>query len=167
MSELAHDGTEHATSPGASEQTLYQDITGGQAIDAENLTISNEDTGEQVRVRRRGPRTAVTRDGQTTVFADHRLQMTPYGADEEGSSVTQTASSSLPGDREAVIVLRPVPSAGLARILDRDRDVRRRALEWRNEHGDPLDRMIELLDDIIGDSPEDREAWDALVDEPD
>ena len=58
------------------------------------------------------------------------------------------------------------PPRWAARIILRDLEARRRALELQEEYGDPIDRLIELLDGIVGDTDEDREEWDALVDEP-
>lgn len=58
------------------------------------------------------------------------------------------------------------PRKWAARALLRDLEVRRRALEYQEEYGDPVDALVKLLDDIVGDTAEDRKAWEALVDEP-
>lgn len=54
------------------------------------------------------------------------------------------------------------PLTGLSRILARQSDIRRRALEIQQEHGDPIQNLAELLGSIPGS----QEDWDALVDEP-
>jgi hypothetical protein len=54
------------------------------------------------------------------------------------------------------------PPTGLSRILARQSDIRRRALEIQQEHGDPIQNLAEMLGNIPGS----QEDWDALIDEP-
>jgi len=41
-----------------------------------------------------------------------------------------------------------------------DRQMRQAALEWRKVHGDPIDKLAELIDGIIGD---DLAGWNACI----
>lgn len=50
----------------------------------------------------------------------------------------------------------------LARIVARQPQILRRALEIRQEHGDPIQNLVELL----GNMPGNQEDWEALMDEP-
>ena len=54
------------------------------------------------------------------------------------------------------------PSTGLSRILARQSEIRRCALEIQQEHGDPIQNLAEMLGNIPGS----QEDWDALIDEP-
>ena len=54
------------------------------------------------------------------------------------------------------------PPTGLSRILTRQSDIRRRALEIQQEYGDPIQSLAEMLGNIPGS----QEDWNALVDEP-
>lgn len=57
---------------------------------------------------------------------------------------------------------RPTPSSTLSRIQARQPQILRRALEIRQEYGDPIQNLAELL----GNMPGSQEDWEALIDEP-
>lgn len=56
----------------------------------------------------------------------------------------------------------PTPSSALSRLRARQPQILRRALEIRQEYGDPIQNLAELL----GNMPGSQEDWKALIDEP-
>ena len=74
----------------------------------------------------------------------------------------QTESTDTEATPHRLMDFRVGPPTGLSRILARQSDIRRRALEIQQEYGDPIQNLAEMLGNIPGS----QEDWDALVDEP-
>jgi len=157
------------TAQDAASEELFERVTSGKPLERINAELVDPESGEQIRIWQDKYVTMVIGGKSQVVYMeDRRLQMTPLYRERISTTQGTTAAPSDPDLRGQgeTINLRPPPSKGIARILARDREIRRRAMEWQREHGDPIERMAELLDDIVGDSAEDREEWSALVDEP-
>jgi len=150
-------------------EILYETLTTGEPVKS-NVVMTDIESGETVFILPSGEGTMVVRGFKgDMMLKEQTLQMRSREADDEPSL---TISSAIPSQSFRIkpmakfIRIQPTPSPGLDRILARDRAVRRRALEWRQEHGDPIEGLAELGARLIGDSPEDIEAWLAIVDEP-
>jgi hypothetical protein len=168
MNELLPRNPDLDTSADIQHDGLYEDLIEGRPVRSDNITLSDEDTGEHVRIRHRGQWAMVSQADQWTMIGGSRLQLQSQAEEESSGSDTMTTlrASSRQADSEETTSLRPVPSRGVERILARDPEIRRRFLKRRQEEGDPVEALVELLNEVIGDSPEDAERWISLVDSP-
>jgi hypothetical protein len=94
-----------------------------------------------------------------------RSMQTDLETHEERIAMLEAQTQST--DDTEVMLYRPIevgvsPPTGLSRILARQSDIRRRALEIQQEHGDPIQNLAEMLGNIPGS----QEDWDVLIDEP-
>ena len=157
------------TAQDTASEDLFERVTSGKPRERINAELVDPESGDQIWIRQDKDFAMVVGEKSRVVYlADGRLQVTRLDREDISTRQDTTAASSDP-DLQAqgeTINLCPPPSRGIARILARDREIRRRAMEWQQEHGDPIERMAELLDDIVGDSAHDREEWSALADEP-
>lgn len=82
----------------------------------------------------------------------------------EAHTTYEEETLSVEGDilRGEFVEPRPTPSSTLSRIRARQPQILRRALEIRQEYGDPIQNLAELL----GNMPGSQEDWEALIDEP-
>jgi hypothetical protein len=98
------------------------------------------------------------------IFEAPRYESTTAPTDFEVHLTPGEETLSVEGDilRGEFMEPRPTPSSTLSRIQARQPQILRRALEIRQEYGDPIQNLAELL----GNMPGSQEDWEALIDEP-
>jgi hypothetical protein len=150
-------------------KALFEKVVSGAPIDR-TVQLKDTDTGETVGIIPGDGGTIVTQGifERSIRVPGKALQMQDQRPNDKTHLTTMPTTSgtlSRIEPRARYVNLCPAPSPGLERILTRDRDVRRQALEWQQKHGDPLERLQEILGEFIGESPEDIESWNELVEE--
>jgi hypothetical protein len=154
-------------SPEAGEEndTLLDILTYGGTLTG-RIKLLDQESEDPIFITTSAEGTVIARGltGGTWLPGRH-LHVRPEPLEPESTQSITTSPAQHP-NRKEYVDLRPVPSPGLRRILARDRALRSRTLAWQQEHGDPVERLGELGDRLIGDSPEDVDAWLAIVHEP-
>ena len=144
-----------------------QSLVSGDPIDTRKAELTTGESGEKILVDFRKDATIYRKGTRVTVGPARELRLVPRDSDDKVSLPPDSTNSGADLKRNAQFIsIRPPASRGLARILSRDREVRRRALEWQKQHGNPLEQLQDFLSDWIGDTPEDIEEWNRMIDEP-
>lgn len=156
------------TDSGTQDELLYETLARGGRVTS-GVKVTDFATGETVFVLPETDGTLVARGLKGGVRLERRwLRLGPQEDVDPFLVLQATTSESVHQEDASVefINLRAAPSAGLARILARDRHARRQALEWEQSFGDPVEGLQNLLRQFTGDSAEDVESWNDLVEEP-
>ena len=158
-----HADTHRDTDP----EDELRSFVSGAPIETWKAELTTGESGEKIHVDFRD---------HATIFRKGTTWMMGPAAKLRLESADSVGDASLPPDRsesgadvrrnDQFISTQPRASRGLARILSRDPEVRRRSLEWQEQHGNPLEQLQNFLSDWIGDTPDDIEEWNRMIDEP-
>jgi len=157
--------TQTATAPEAEIDTLFKALVSGDPIDS-RVALKDMGTGETVFVIPGNEGAIIAQGLQEGVHLQGQVLQMRSRAEPSltvSSESIDWRSAGQPSGK--FIVASSAPSPGLQRILARDAEVRQQAMEWYKEHGDPLERLQEILGQFIGESPEDIESWNDILEE--
>jgi hypothetical protein len=107
---------------------------------------------------------ALEQSSEVFVYGAPRHKSTTTSTDFEAHLTPGDETLSVEGDtfRGEFVGPRPTPSSTLSRIQARQPQILRRAMEIRQEYGDPIQNLATLLENMPGS----QEDWEALIDEP-
>ena len=144
-----------------------QSLVSGDPIDTRKAELTTGESGDKIYVDFLDHATIFRKGSRVAVGPPGKLRLVSGDSVGEASLPPDSTDSGADLKRNAQFIsIRPPASRGLARILSRDGEVRRRALEWQKQHGNPLEQLQDFLSDWIGDTPEDIEEWNRMIDEP-
>jgi hypothetical protein len=138
---------------------------GSSGAEAEDWTVQFlRELGQISLKRRRSEPHYMTTYPEVFVYEAPRHESTTTSTDFEAHLAPGDETSSVEGDilRGEFVGPRPTPSSTLSRIKARQPQILHRAMEIRQEYGDPIQSLAALLENMPGS----QEDWEALIDEP-
>lgn len=160
--------TEEAPTTDLETHDLFDALMKGEPITSQNVTMTDQTTGESVSLWKRKRGTMVMASDRMGFIKGGTLTMKPQEEKEGFSLISTDTTSALVyvEEDDDYINLRHVPSSGLARILARAPKSLERALAWEEEHGPVLDNLDKAAKEIFGDIDLSPEEWETIRDAP-